>query len=74
LATPRVARKCEETGHSAGESAEQAQFLEDHPLGEMRRTTTAQNTACNPASLIENVAEIRGEGSDQEKRNVNPSV
>jgi hypothetical protein len=49
--------------------------LEDHPPGDDREEQQqAQNTACNPASLIENVAEIRGEGSDQEKRNVNPSV
>jgi hypothetical protein len=49
--------------------------LENHPpRDDGKEEKQSQNAAGDPAGLFKNAAKIGGEGCDQEKRNVDPSV
>src|SRR5262245_39468577 len=59
----------------APNTAKQGEFLKDHPPGDDREEKKQpQNSAGNETRLFKNGAKIGGEGCDQEKRNVCPSV
>jgi hypothetical protein len=49
--------------------------LQDHsPRNHGKEEQQRQNAAGDPTGLFQNTAEIGGEGSDQKKRDDNPSV
>ena len=57
------------------DAAEQAKLLEDHaPRNDGEKQQKAQNTARDPGRLFQNLSEIDGEGCNQKKGNVRPSV
>jgi hypothetical protein len=49
--------------------------LENHtPRNNREKQQKAQNAASDPGGLLENLSEIDGEGCNQKKGNVRPSV
>ena len=56
-------------------AAEEAEFLENHaPRNHGKEQQKAQNAASDPGGLLQNLSEIDGEGCNQKKGNVRPSV
>jgi len=56
-------------------AAEEAEFLENHaPRNDGEEQEKAQNAASDPGRLLQNFSQINGEGCNQKKGNVRPSV
>jgi hypothetical protein len=59
----------------AANPAKQTKLLQDHsPRNDGEEKKQAQDDSSDPTRLFKNAAKVGGEGCEQEKRNVNPTV